>query len=135
MSVIVRMEMPWDCTFCPMAHWDCQSELAGCNAVNGKRYAKPTDEFWNKGRPSWCPIVGVLPEQHGDLIDRDALLKECYPDDEFDAHVIYADDIHKAKAVVSASERSETNGNATTPNTKWESITIKTGNKASDFWT
>lgn len=25
--------------------------------------------------------------------------------------------------------------NATTPNTKWESITIKTGDKASDFWT
>lgn len=25
------------------------------------------------GRPSWCPICGVLPEEHGDLIDRDKL--------------------------------------------------------------
>ena len=29
----------------------------------------------NGDRPSWCPIVGVLPEEHGDLIDRDALRK------------------------------------------------------------
>ena len=27
-------------------------------------------------RPSWCPIKGVLPEEHGDLIDRDAVKKE-----------------------------------------------------------
>lgn len=54
-----------------------------------------------------CPIVGVLPEEHGDLIDRDELLKECYPDDEFDAHVIYADEIHKAKAVIAAERKDD----------------------------
>ena len=27
------------------------------------------------GRPSWCPIKGELPDEHGDLIDRDAYLK------------------------------------------------------------
>ena len=25
----------------------------------------------NGDRPSWCPICGVLPEEHGDLVDRD----------------------------------------------------------------
>ena len=29
----------------------------------------------NGGRPRNCPIKGVLPEEHGDLIDRDALKK------------------------------------------------------------
>lgn len=24
-------------------------------------------------RPEWCPIVGVLPEEHGDLVDRSLL--------------------------------------------------------------
>ena len=41
------------------------------------------------------------------MIDRDELLKECYPDDEFDAHVIYADDIHKAKAVITAERKDD----------------------------
>lgn len=33
------------------------------------------------GRPSWCPIIGVLPEQHGDLVDADTVLWEV-PDSE-----------------------------------------------------
>lgn len=28
------------------------------------------------GRPSWCPIKGVLPDEHGDLIDYDEVEKE-----------------------------------------------------------
>lgn len=28
------------------------------------------------GRPSWCPICGVLPDEHGDLIDRSALIED-----------------------------------------------------------
>lgn len=31
----------------------------------------------NGGRPRNCPIKGVLPDEHGDLIDRDALLGTC----------------------------------------------------------
>ena len=30
----------------------------------------------NGDRPSWCPIKGVLPEEHGDLIDRDIMHRE-----------------------------------------------------------
>lgn len=71
MSVIVRMDMPKDCAYCPMSHWNKMNELTGCDAVGGKRYVSSKDEFWRVTRPSWCPIIGVLPEQHGDLIDRD----------------------------------------------------------------
>lgn len=50
-------------------------------------------------------IVGVLPEQHGDLIDRDALLLECT--EWFDhSKSVDEEDILNAKAVI-ASERSE----------------------------
>lgn len=103
-EVIVRMEMPERCgaCMCRQVEFDIDRVAVFCG-IKDNEYVEDADS-----RPSWCPIVGVLPEQHGDLIDRDALLKECYPDDEFDAHVIYADDINKAKAVIAATERSET---------------------------
>ena len=72
---IVRMEMPKNCGFCPMAHWNKVNELTGCDAVGGKRYIPKDDKFWNTDRPTWCPIIGELPEGHGDLIDRDEYLK------------------------------------------------------------
>ena len=111
-KLIVEMEMPRDCWRCPSGHPDWIYNDDGavqmvcfcniCNTEEDNRWISETETE----RPSWCPIVGVLPDEHGDLIDRDALLKECYPDDEFDAHVIYADDIHKAKAVI-AEERKD----------------------------
>lgn len=40
----------------------------------GKRFGPIKD----LARPSWCPIIGELPEQHGDLIDRDkAIFEMC----------------------------------------------------------
>ena len=70
-KLIVEMEMPKSCEFCHMAHWNKLNELTGCDAVGGKRNVLDNDEFWNKSRPSWCPIKGVLPEQHGDLVDKE----------------------------------------------------------------
>ena len=104
-KLIVEMEMPKA----------CPCDLIGvgydmyCSAVSGipKRVAEYDECVKNGTRPDWCPICGVLPDEHGDLIDRDELLKECYPDDEFDAHVIYADDIHKAKAVITAERKDD----------------------------
>lgn len=56
MSVIVRMEMPTGCANCPMADDD-------------SRFCKAAKEYIPMlCRPSWCPIVGELPE-HGDLKD------------------------------------------------------------------
>ena len=77
-EVIVRMEMPLNCEHCPMSHWNKLNELTGCDAVGGKRYVSDDDEFWHMARPSWCPIVGVLPETHGDLINREyAIASAC----------------------------------------------------------
>ena len=70
-KLIVEMEMPLNCEHCPMSHWNKLNELTGCDAVGGKRYVSDDDEFWHMARPSWCPIVGVLPPEHGRLIDAD----------------------------------------------------------------
>ena len=58
-EVIVRMETPTGCANCPMGDDDSRF----CKAA--KKYIPML------GKPSWCPIIGELPEQHGDLIDRD----------------------------------------------------------------
>lgn len=67
-EVIVRMEMPTGCRWneggktkrCPIAEW------GGACAVT-KLF-----ESFNDNRPSWCPIIGELPEQHGRIIDEAA---------------------------------------------------------------
>lgn len=55
MKLIIDMEMQKFCLEC-----------ACCD--------RPPDD--PNERPSWCPICGVLPEEHGDLIDRSVLKKE-----------------------------------------------------------
>jgi len=63
-EVIARMEMPAGCANCPMGDDD-------------SRFCKAAKEYIPMlGRPSWCPIIGVLPDEHGDLIDRGKLLKD-----------------------------------------------------------
>lgn len=65
MKLIVEMEMPKACRWyedgtrkrCPIAEW------GGACAVT--KLFEPFDDK----RPSWCPIVGVLPDEHGRLID------------------------------------------------------------------
>jgi hypothetical protein len=95
-------------------------------ADDDSRFCKAAKEYIPMlGRPSWCPIIGALPEQHGRLVDAD----------DVNNHIIGYVDLRDCPTIVPATERSETKGNATTPNTKWESITIKIGDKASDFWT
>lgn len=56
-EVVVRMEMPTGCAVCPMGDDD-------------SRFCKAAKEYIPMlSRPSWCPIIGVLPEQHGRIID------------------------------------------------------------------
>ena len=63
MSLLIRgMEMPKDCIVCPFG-WN------GCNHQQVFVYMGE--------RPSGCPLVPVPP--HGDLIDRDALMKSESP--------------------------------------------------------
>ena len=55
------------------------------------------------GRPSWCPIKGVLPDEHGDLIDRNYLLKF------FDGinNCIDKEDVLSANAVIAAERKDD----------------------------
>ena len=70
-KLIVEMEMPKACSWVEDGvKKRCQmKELGGACAI-AKQF-----EYPNEKRPSWCPIKGVLPDEHGDLIDRDALKK------------------------------------------------------------
>lgn len=108
-KLIVEMEMPKSCEFCHMANWNKLNELTGCDAVSGKRNVPDNDEFWNKGRPSWCPIKGVLPEEHGDLIDRSELIKHDHQHYEYlsDEYYVTVWDIKAAPTIVPTTERSE----------------------------
>ena len=65
-EVIVQMEMPKSCDVCPCL--DDYGDYPRCRISGEQRgYNFPIRE---KRMPN-CPIVGVLPEQHGDLIDRE----------------------------------------------------------------
>ena len=60
--LIVDMKMPKRCCECPFA------DGIYCNAMDDKPVPQMT---WIKRRPDWCPIKGVLPDEHGDLIDKE----------------------------------------------------------------
>lgn len=68
-NLIVDMDVPRACRWkedgttkrCPIAEW------GGACAVT-KLFEPSYDS-----RPPWCPIKGVLPDEHGDLVDRNEL--------------------------------------------------------------
>lgn len=62
-KLIVEMEMPSSCAECPV----CDYEGADCLLADDRNTLPH-----NGTRPSWCPIKGVLPDEHGRLIDADA---------------------------------------------------------------
>ena len=70
-EVIVRMEMPDRCP-CELAI-DNIGWFSPCFAYDGiPSREKEFDDCVEHGKcPSWCPIIGVLPEQHGRLVDAD----------------------------------------------------------------
>jgi hypothetical protein len=74
-KLIVEMEMPDNCKICPMVRMDHFGQIR-CGAQGGRIIHRKNFQVEIK-RPSWCPIKGVLPDEHGDLIDRDALLETC----------------------------------------------------------
>ena len=57
-EVIVRMEMPLNCAVC-RCHTDGWCYLLSI---------QPSECTYDS-RPSWCPIIGVLPDEHGRIID------------------------------------------------------------------
>lgn len=73
MKLIVEMEMPRNCDECEV-NYDC----AFCGITGSAFYGNtqiPNFVPDEQKLPN-CPIVGVLPEEHGDLIDRDEVKKE-----------------------------------------------------------
>ena len=115
-ELIVEMNMPKDCYDCPMYDFaSYRGKLTLC--CNAHLDLKPIPNNGNP-RPSWCPIVCELPEQHGDLVDRDVSIQtfkciEEAPYSGFDGQEpFYApEDVVKTllcQDVVIAAERSDT---------------------------
>ena len=112
-KLIVEMEMPKACSWvekgiekrCPMAGVDHYLQTR-CRGQSG-RIVHTINQSGGVDRPSWCPIVGVLPEEHWDLIDRDALLETCiYYDINPNKSVVDADNIQDMPVIIAA-ERNE----------------------------
>ena len=95
-EVIVRMEMPLSCAVC-RCHADGWCYLLSI---------QPSECTYDS-RPSWCPIIGELPEQHGELIDMRELLKRKMKMDWSVLEWVHEVDICNARVIVPATERSE----------------------------
>lgn len=71
-KLIVEMEMPKTCAECPISiyfHTNCLLQDDDKSYEQFQAYKK-------NERPSWCPIKGVLPDEHGNLVDADTVLWE-----------------------------------------------------------
>ena len=76
MSVVVRMEMPKHCEYCPMCRLYRENGRVWCNAANRILKQEWKNPDWTEldiPKPDWCPIICSLPEWHGRLGDLDAL--------------------------------------------------------------
>ena len=70
MSVLIKgLKMPEKCGSCDLFHVESPMH---CTVVKGH---KTVGAPYGMPRPDWCPLVEI-PEPHGDLIDRDALVKD-----------------------------------------------------------
>lgn len=103
--LIVDIDMPKSCP-CDLigvgyAMW--------CSAASGipKRVAEYDECVKNGTRPDWCPIIGVLPETHGDLIDRDELKKKKVYSHERHEYVVPVAYIDWEQAVIAAERKDD----------------------------
>lgn len=62
MKAVLVIDMPNNCEECKITYFQGHGESSICYSGD-----------WSK-RPSWCPLK-PLPEGHGDLIDRKALIE------------------------------------------------------------
>lgn len=78
-DILIRMEMPQNCLFCPCSFWDEKTLALWCHALstyddnlvaeNVTAIEAHSGKPSKAKRPGWCPLV-ELPE-HGDLISLD----------------------------------------------------------------
>ena len=112
-DILIRMEMPRNCFECPLfTNCDaCEGHECGCGLLGGIGYE---EDISKDRRRDDCPLQ-ELPE-HGDLIDRDALIKTCNEiiDEDWNAKAApyswsyayesFVDDIVAIPVIVSASK-------------------------------
>ena len=75
-EVVVRMEMPKHCEYCPMCRLYRENGRVWCNAANRILKQEWKNPDWTEldiPKPDWCPIICSLPEGHGRLVDADKL--------------------------------------------------------------
>jgi hypothetical protein len=107
-KLIVEMEMPIGCTWtdenenghhCPLLDIDCDCVLQ----EKGRKIG------WDEQYAN-CPIVGELPDEHGDLIDRDALLETCiYYNIDPNHAAVDADNIQDMPVIIAAERKDNEN--------------------------
>ena len=81
MGVFIKgMEMPKKCAECNFCVNDGKDErpifVCACKSDDLVNVLVEDYGVVFGFRPSWCPLI-PLPEEHGDLIDRDALIEKC----------------------------------------------------------
>lgn len=99
--LIIDMPMPTRCDRCPCAL-----------VIDGMWYCKAFDDSAIYGNPprkrrDWCPIKGVLPDEHGDLIDRDELKEKKVYSHERHEYVVPVAYIDWQDAVIKAERKDD----------------------------
>jgi len=78
--------------------WRCRFKDCATEIMKDKSYEEISQY---DTRPDWCPLL-PLPEGHGDLIDRDALIKEIDDRSMSDSDWWYEDRIEEMPPIVPA---------------------------------
>lgn len=103
MKLIIDMPMPKRCGVCKCrrVEFDLDRVAVFC-AIKDNKYVEDPDS-----RPSWCPIKGVLPDEHGDLIDRSELKNMKVFSQEFNRYVVPMMYIEEAKPIIAAERKDD----------------------------
>lgn len=103
-KLIIDMPMPvkeWNCLDCKALCVDMIRHYCGITK-------KTIDTLKNmRARPDWCPIKGVLPKEHGDLVDRDALKEKKVYSHERHEYVVPVAFIDWEHAVIAAERKDD----------------------------
>lgn len=106
-KLIVEMEMPMCCDDCDANYDCCACGISGALWFHNPRY-KEFDP--SKERLPDCPICGVLPDEHGDLIDRDETFHAAQPQgctDEHWAETTLGRVVLEAKTIIAAERKDD----------------------------